>query len=369
MFRVYFGAAALAAGIAMSCAYAAADEDDFDSGIVYLESNSISANTVLVYRRDAQGGLTALSPVPTGGIGTGAGLGNQGAMALSEDGGFLVAVNAGSNDFTLFAVRGAGLVPLSKTASGGSTPVSVAVHEDLIYVLNQGSDSITGFRVGRGGVVTAIEGSTRQLSATGVGAAQVAISPDGRNIVVTEKATQKIDAFSLDANGLPSATSRTITAGAATPFGFAFDGSRTLIVSQATGPAPGSSVESYRLDATGTPTPVNGAIQTGQKGACWVVISPSGRYAYSADTGTSFISGFEVGPGGALTLLASASISTGAGSKPLDEAIGGDGRFLYLLDGGNHALLTFARGPGGSLKSLGTPVAGLPAGATGLVAR
>jgi 6-phosphogluconolactonase (cycloisomerase 2 family) len=369
MLRIFCKPAALAAGLAVFCANAEAHEIDAGSGVVYLSSNAASGNAVLVYRRDAKGGLTPVTSVPTGGNGTGAALGNQGAIALGDDDSYLAVVNAGGNSFTLFRTNGTRLTSLGVTPSGGNTPVSVAVHGDLIYVLNQASDQITGFRIGRNETVTPILGSSRLLSGIGVAAAEVAISPDGRYIVVTEKATSKIDVFGLDDNGLPSATPNTIASGGPTPYGFSFRGNHTVIVSQATGPAPGSSVESYHLGKGGSLTAVNGPVSTGENAACWIGVSPSGGFAYASDAASGFISAFEIGGGGALKLLPNSSISTGAGTKPLDQAFGGEGRYLYVLDGEGNGVLSFAVGVDGALKALGTPVTGLPAGATGLAAR
>ena len=362
MLRTYFSAAALAAGLGMSCAYAAPNSV---AGVVFSSSNAASTNAVLVYSRAVNGTLTALNPVPTGGRGTGAGLGDQGAVALGDDGGLLAVVNAGSNDFTLFAVEGTQLTQLSKTASNGLLPISVAIYGDLIYVLNQGSDQISGFRIGSQGTVTAIQGSSRLLSGTGVGAAQVSFSPDGKYIVVTEKNTSKIDVFGLDENGLPSATAQTIAAGATTPFGFGFSGNHTLVVSDAASP---DSVQSYHLLGNGTLTADEAPVLDNQAATCWIAVTPGGKYAYAADAGSAFISGLSVGAGGVLTLQSTASIST-PGASPHDEATDAEGRYLYVLDTRGNTILAFTIAADGSLQPLGTPVPGVPASVSGLAAQ
>src|SRR6478735_8385892 len=66
------------------------------SGMVYTITNAVAGNEIAVWQRAANGTLTALGTVPTQGLGTGSGLGSQGALALSEDGRWLFAVNAGS---------------------------------------------------------------------------------------------------------------------------------------------------------------------------------------------------------------------------------------------------------------------------------
>src|SRR5712671_4160252 len=185
---------------------------------VYTLTNQVAGNAVAVFNRSADGTLTAAGTIATGGTGTGAGLGSQGAVALSDDGRRLFAVNAGSNDVSVFDVGPAGLSLASRTASGGPLPISLTVHGNVLYVLNAGGNgNISGFIVGTGGDLTAIAGATLPLSGTSVGPAQVQFSPDGSHLVVTEKATSRLDVYAVDANGAASWLSTTPSAGG-TPF-------------------------------------------------------------------------------------------------------------------------------------------------------
>src|SRR4051794_18532801 len=72
------------------------------NGAVYTETNSVTGNSVYRLDRAPDGSLTVVASYRTGGTGTGAGLGSQGAVALSDDGDRLVAVDAGSNDVAFF---------------------------------------------------------------------------------------------------------------------------------------------------------------------------------------------------------------------------------------------------------------------------
>ena len=82
------------------------------------------ANAVQSYQQAADGTLTPGASYLTGGAGSGAaGLGSQGALALER--GWLLAVNAGSNDVSAFRVRGGHLVLVNRVPSGGTTPNSV----------------------------------------------------------------------------------------------------------------------------------------------------------------------------------------------------------------------------------------------------
>src|SRR5687768_7502487 len=106
-----------------------------NAGAVFTLSNSAAGNAVLAFARSADGSLTPAGSFATLGNGTGAGLGSQGAVVLSDDGELLFAVNAASNTITSFAVDGSSLTRVSTVASGGTLPISLTTHADILYVL------------------------------------------------------------------------------------------------------------------------------------------------------------------------------------------------------------------------------------------
>src|SRR5262245_48248793 len=71
---------------------------------VYVASNEATGNRILQFLREENGVLTLEISFNTGGLGTGGGLGNQGGVVLTEDDQWLLVVNAGSNDISVFAV-------------------------------------------------------------------------------------------------------------------------------------------------------------------------------------------------------------------------------------------------------------------------
>ena len=77
-------------------------------------------------------------------------LASQGSLAYDRSDGLLYAVNAGSNTVSVFAVFGDKLALRQVISSGGTFPVSIAVHEGIVYVLNglEGG-SVQGFAVCR----------------------------------------------------------------------------------------------------------------------------------------------------------------------------------------------------------------------------
>jgi 6-phosphogluconolactonase len=339
-------------------------------GAVYTASNATTGNQILVFARHVDGTLTRTGAVDTGGRGTGAGLGNQGGLVLSDNGAWLFAVNAASNNVSVFAVEERGLRLTDVAASGGTRPISIAVHDDLVYVLNAGSDVIAGFRMTAQGRLVALGNATRALSGTGTGPAEVAFSPNGRVLVVTEKNTNLLDVFRVDEFGVADVAESQPSRGA-TPFGFAFGKRDQVFVSEAFGGAPNASaVSAYRISRDGGLELIDGSVATNQTAACWVLVTRDGRFAFTTNTGSGSISGYAISYDGSLTLLNGDGRDgdTQPNSAPIDLASSDDGRFLYSLNSATGTVGAFRIRPDGQLTAL--PFAGgLPAGANGLTAR
>jgi len=361
--RLALGVSVAAAALVVSATAASAADNGSPHpvGAVYTLSNSAAGNAVLAFDRFADGTLAADGAYPTGGLGTGAGLGSQGALAIA--GHELYAVNAGSDSISSFRVTPSGLELEATVPSGGDTPISVTVHDHRLFVLNSGgAGNITGFDVS-GHQLSPIPGSTRSLGNGSAGPAEVLFAPDGRALVVTEKASSTIDTFTVGGAGVVGEAVVHPSAGG-TPFGFDFDQRGQVLVSNASG-----SASSYALGRDDQLSVISGAVSTnGQAAPCWLIATPSGRYAYTANAGSGTISGFSVAPNGSLTLLDADGITAdlGAGSHPLDESVSRDSAFLYNLTDGAHAIEGFSIGHDGSLTPAGVTT-GLPVGAAGLV--
>ena len=364
-------AAPIVAGFALAGAFGLAQAAPAGIGAVYTMTNAAGSNAVMVYPRASDGTLGAGQAYATGGAGLGGALGSQGSVKLSADGRWLFAVNAGSNDLSVFATNRLGLILTDRVASGGTEPVSVATHGDVVYVLNAGSDAVSGFTIDLNGKLTPIPDSTHALDGSGTGAAQLDFSPDGAALVVTEKTTSQILVFPVGSDDLlgnpviyPSATP--------VPFGFAFGRFGEFFVSEANpGQADLSTLASYRLLTGGGARVQNPSASTHQSSACWVAVTGSGNYVYTSNPASNSITGFSVGPGGSLTLLSPNGLSaaTGDGSAPLDMGMDRGSHYLYALDSGNGSISAFSIAANGSLGSVQTLSAGLPASAYGLAAQ
>jgi 6-phosphogluconolactonase (cycloisomerase 2 family) len=330
------------------------------AGAVFTLSNDAAGNTVLVYARAADGTLTQVDEVATGGLGSGGGLGSQGALTLSDDGRWLLAVNAGSDSVSLFQVSGTRLHLRDVEDTQGDMPISVDVHGNLAFVVNGGSETIEGFRLSKSGL-TSLPYSERDLSGSGVGPAQIEFSPNGKTLVVTEKAVNQIVIYKVGHLGWVSEGAASPSSGE-TPFGFEFDPHGRIVVSEAFGGAPGAGVVStYRFNGQNANN--LDTEETTQTAACWIAISQDGSDVYTTNTGSNSVTHLRLHANGSLTVMD----QTAVGGAPIDVDFSGGDHYLYVLNGSDDSISVLSANPDGSLSPVET-VTGLPASGVGLAA-
>jgi 6-phosphogluconolactonase (cycloisomerase 2 family) len=351
------------------------DREGLDAtGAVYLETNDAAGNAILAFSRAADGSLAPLGTVPTGGRGAGGTtdpLQSQYAAVLRGDHRVLYAVNAGSNDVSSFTVADDGsLILTDRAPSGGVRPVSLASRENLLYVLNNTSNTVQGYRATRSGTLSPIPQANASLLPGASGASTIHFSADGAYLIVTERNSNRIETFAVRENGRLGAPVATPSHGAV-PFALdnAFDGS--ALVAEAGGAAPNGAVSSYQVAADGALQTETGSLSTQNPATCWIIATSDGHFAYAINAGSGTISGFAVGNGGSLTLLDANGItaSTGTGSTPLDPAVAGGNRFLYVFKAGTGTVEGFRITASHGLAALGDAPAGAPrSGQQGLAA-
>jgi len=329
------------------------------AGAVYTETNLASGNAIQIFNRFHDGHLEAGPLVPTGGNGTGSGLGNQGAVSLSHDERFLVAVNAGSNSISSFKVADKGVVLLDVEDSGGARPISVTQFNEFVYVLNAGdgthAPSINGFTRSHNGKLSRIPGASWGLSAMNATPAEILFSPNGRNLVVTEKGTNRVDTFRVGSWGRVVSASFQASNGL-TPFGFDFDQKGRLFVSEAQGgAADGSSLSSYRIQGDLDLDTLTASAGTTETAACWTIVSRDSKFAFTANAGSGTISAFRILNNGTVSLIPSDGVSASIGgtSHPIDMAVTDD--LLYVLANGTPSTIVGYRiDRNGGLHSVGS---------------
>ena len=369
-------AAISAAAIAVPAAAASnhhgrSDHRRGHAGAVFVQTDATSGNAILSYRRSADGALTFVGRVATGGNGGTAGgatadpLASQGSLVSAADGSALLAVNAGSNSVSVFGVHGADLTLRQTIASGGLFPDSIAVHGDLVYVLNAGGDgSVSGFRLDDGRL-RPITAGTRTL---GLGntvvpnfltsPGQVAFTPDGRQLVVTTKlSTNSIDVFGVGRHGRLSATATATPSATPVPFALAFGPNGELVVAE----AGAGTVSTYALGRDGSAHVIGSQADT-QAAVCWIVQAHG--YFYVSNAGSANVSAYRLSSSGAPQLIGIA----GATDPGTTDSVAADhGRFIYVESGGSGTVDGFSVTADGTLTKV-VSLTGLPTGIEGIAA-
>jgi len=357
---------AMAAGVAAWAGPAAADPvtgPGWDGGghAVFVQTNDPSGNQVVAYQRDEYGRLHLAGRYSTGGNGTvipGAvvdALASQGSLAYDAAEHELVAVNGGSDTITAFRVDGTHLSFARTVASGGSTPVSVAITGDRVYVLNAGgTGSVQGFFAD---TLIPIPGTSRGLGLDPTATprflntpGQIGLTPDGRHLVVTTKANgSTIDVFGVSPFGTLSATPVVTPSATPVPFGFTFDSAGDLVTTEALT----SHLTTYLIHPDGTLSPL-GTVSNGQAALCWVTSARG--YFYGANAGSNTLTAYAEAAGGQPSVVGTTATDPG----PIDLAATPDGSTLYVETGGNDLVDAFAVHGDGSLSLLGSVAPELP---------
>jgi 6-phosphogluconolactonase len=335
------------------------------AGYVYVQTNDEKANEIVVYRRGDDGRLDRLGSYLTGGRGSGEPHLPSQSSIVAVDGNVFV-TNAGSDDVSVFAVDGDALTLLDRAPSGSAAPRSVAVHGEYVYVLNAGEPSLSGFRLENGKLV-AVAGGTLAFR-SGADPAQVAFDPDGKALLVTDRASDAIHIVRLDA-ARAIAGLTTLPSSGATPYGFVVRPDGTVVVTEAARAEAGkASASSYRLRDGAQLHAVSGAVGNTRSEVCWAVITKDGRTAFVTNFGDGTISSYAIGDDGSIVLREAVAATTVAGVPGIrDEALSGDGRFLYALHADTGHVYGWAVGPDGTLAAIGS-ANGLPLTAAGLAA-
>ncbi len=357
------------AGPSFAASLAPSARGSGDAGAVFTMTNALSGNEIVTYARASNGDLTWVGNFSTGGTGTGASLADQGSLAASANGQWLLAVDAGSNQVSVLHVTVASGAPSLRltdvVASGGVLPVSLTTFGSTVYVLNVGDTispgNIAGFTLSSSGQLVPLAGSTQALSTSGAtGAAQISFGPTGTLLAVTEKSTNLIDVYDVNAHGVARPGTFSPSDGS-TPYGFAFTPRGQLVVSE----AASGSLSSYRVHAHGYFEVISGSVSDFETAPCWVVVTPNGAIAYTTNADSDSISSYAVAANGRLALLQSVAAVTGA--APTDLALVGSGQLLYVHDSAGGAIEGYEVAADGALTWIGTTGA-LPGSDEGLVA-
>jgi 6-phosphogluconolactonase len=273
--------------------------------------------------------------------------------------------NAGSDDLSVFSVASDSSLELRDRVDTGSTPRSVAERDGLVVVLNTGEPSLVSFRLGADGI-EAVPGG-KQVLETNADPAQVGSSPDGLMVVVTQRGTDSIVTYRVEADGT-FGTSRTFASQGPTPYGFGFASGGTLVVTEAFRAEKGAAAASSYEIVDGSLQPRSGSVGNGRSEICWAVVTPDGRFAFTTNFADGAVSRYAIAADGSLSLEdATAGVAVDGRTGLRDEDLSGDGRFLYVIDADGGRIYGWSVGAGGRLEPVGS-WEGVPATVAGLAA-
>lgn len=318
--------------------------DRWPECMIYSMTNAADCNQIMAFRRKSSGHLTFITAYETGGRGTGAQtvdpLMSQGSIVLSDDSRYLFAVNAGSNSISSFKVSNSGTLLLTDVKhSGGSFPISIATHSDLLYVANRGNGSsipsnLSGFWVDGNGKLTEIVGSTRYLSSKNAQPTCISFNNDCKKIAVSEVNTNLISVFSVQPDGTLMGPTVSNSSGVG-PFGSVFLTNKVLLVTE----AGANALSSYIVNHDGTLSVISSSVPNNQTATCWVSISQNKRFAYTSNAGGHTITTYEIENNGNLRVLNVIYSTKNATGAPIDSGICTD--HLLVLNGNEGSISDF----------------------------
>ena len=348
----------ITSGVALTTEAGAQSLPASNTHALFIETDSLAGNSILSYQRGSDGTISLAGSYATGGAG-GAGanssaapLGSQDGLVLADNNGKLIATNAGSDTVSVFDVSGTHLKLVQQVSSGGQFPNSIAVHNNLVTVLNAGgAGAVQEFTLDHDKLVTlANENRSLGLSNTTPpdyvhGAGQVGYTPNGQHLVVTTKdSTNSYDVFSVSPSGVLGAAPVISASNNPVPYDFNFDAAGNLFAIE----AGTSSASVYTVNTDGSLTS-RGTVSDNAKALCWV--SSANGYFFGSNAGSSDITSFDETSTGAPQIVASVAATTHAGTT--DSVVSPDEKFLYVESGGAGTIDVFAIGPNAAL----TPVA------------
>ncbi len=341
------------------------------TGHIYVDDNTVGVNTVAGFDRHADGSLTAIagSPFAIGGAGSKAAVGSQGALQVSADGHYLLAVDPGSNQISVLSIKASGaLAPVmgSPFSSGGKEPVSIALHQSLVYVANagDGGSNYTGFSLNPDGSLWPLPGSTVSVP-KGAGLGQVLFNSTGTRLIGIRVNPSLIDSFTVDFGRLVAAPGSPYSAQTAGPFGSEFRpiNPAQLFVSNAHAGTGNGTVSAITVGENGDLSSIGASpFADNQTAPCWLTITADGQYLFAVNTLIGSISRYTIAADGSLTLLGSTPLHNAANAHPTDISIDPSGKYAYVVEAMGDAVATLSVS-GGQLTELSQSPTALPTGA------
>ena len=313
---------------------------------VFVQRNSAYRNAVAAFAQNANTGeLSLVGVYRTGGKGQPSLDGNQ-SHALAAWGSLLFVTNAGDNTISSFRIqRGGELALVSRRSSRGVRPVSLAVKGDVLLVVNQGvvagkpgaiGGNVRAFRIGVDGNLSLIPGAVYRFSSKDVPNEVLSNAANGL-LTVGLSGSNSASTFSLkDKREITLVeTVRNIP----DPLGGAIKSGAESTVILTLPDADTAGVTSLQMNSSGHTIERRTYSRPEQKDPCWAAIHPDGTRVWTSAFATRLLSLYHLGADGTLSAVSNYSYSRGPGS--VDITVDESGSFLFRLKafrapGGQH---------------------------------
>jgi 6-phosphogluconolactonase (cycloisomerase 2 family) len=299
---------------------------------VYTITNPDGPNEIAAYERNIETGeLVFVDTYPTGGRGSGRVVDSQSPLLLDAEGMLLFAVNPGSHDISVMAIRENGALERvgEPVPSRGIGPSSLALRNNLLYVANKGDDlnapNYSGFFVGGDGSLSRVK--RRVGLSIGDDPTQVLFNRDGSLLIGIRFGSGGLDCFAVKSNG--KLKRRSSVNNERGPFAGLFDptADERLLVADAR--VPGAA--SYLVRNDGSLFRVSLVSNAPERAACWIAVHSGGNRMWVSNTGTNTISLYTI-DGDGRVVLSGTHNTVAFGRTPFELALDPDNRFLYQLN-------------------------------------
>jgi hypothetical protein len=321
-------------------------------GFVYVETNRMQRNSVLAYRF-TKSRFSLLGEFPTGGRGvldfgeTGA-LDAEGQLAVDRKRRLLFAVNQGSDSIAVFRIGRDGrlrTVAGSPFRSGGKAPASVTLTGPFLVVADKAQDTERDLHADAPLYVTLRIGADGSLAPAGTlfrsdpSASPTQVLAVPPNLILSTEETGPFRMFVLGRDGSLKQGPNSPLAPESSIFRPRYDGARWA-VGLAQHPreplvyanqAATEQLLVYSYDPSGRLTFVHAVHNTHSDLPCWTVVTPDGRRLFTANAGNGTVSSFDLSRDARRPRRVQTLALDGA-ANPWGLAVDPTGRTLFVVD-------------------------------------
>ena len=257
----------------------------------------------------------------------------------------------------------------SRRGSGGRLPVSLglattavllawaapAQSAPFVYVTHVGSDNVSQYRAGAGGLLAPLSPPTVAAG----NALKVAVSPDGRSVyVVNNSFAGTISQYTVGPGGALSPKSPARVAARTNPNGVAVSPDGNSVYATFFNSENGQGgVSQYDAGPGGALSPKSPAtVASAGLGPTAVAVNPDGKSVYVTNYASFNVSQYNVGADGKLAPKTPATVA--AGHTPVGVAVSPNGQSVYVTNIFSNNVSQYDVGSGGALSPKSTATVG-----------